>query len=444
MNVLLIAIDDLNTWLLEDENRYAGKVIAPNIRRLADSGVLFKRAYTPSPVCSPSRTATFSGVAPWNSGHYHNALQVKKSDALNNATALHGLFKKAGYFTGGNGKITHGWDQKEYWDGGLGHTRDPAPPGAPLTKTGRGEQDWGPTHLKESEMRDTQIADMAIKQLQMEHTSPFYITCGLFHPHMPWYVPQKYFDMFPLEEVALPPYLENDLDDVPPSAKLLTKGKSNYVKSVKGAGLYREGIRAYLATTAYADFHVGRVLDALEASPYRDNTIVVLMSDHGWHLGEKDHWQKATLWEEGTHCLLTIRVPGVTAPGGVSQRFVSLQDLYPTLTELAGLDKPDYVDGRSLVPLLKDPSAAWSSTAVSALTNKRKPEYPFLSIRAEGFRYTHYKDGEEELYDYAKDPHGWNNVVGNPEYAETIKKLKALLPAPEDRIQPLPSGLNKK
>lgn len=372
MNVLFLVSDDLNSWLLGDTNRYAGMVIAPNLTKLAESGVNFERAYTAAPVCSPSRTAFFSGVAPWKSGHYHNTPGANISEPLNKALSLAGAFKKAGYTTLGYGKITHGWDQKENWDEKIGHKRDPAPPDAPLTSVGRGEQDWGPIHLTEEDMNSTQLANRTIEQLGKKHDRPFFLACGFFNPHMPWYVPQKYFDMFPLDEVATPAILQNDLADVPPAGVKLTESKGKYVDAIMNAGLHTEGVRAYLATTAYVDFHMGRILDALEQSPSKDNTIVVFLTDHGFHLGEKHHWQKATLWEEATHCLLMFRVPGVTPAGGVSRRFVSLQDVYPTLVDLCGLDRPDYLDGRSLVPLLKDPDAAWPSTAVTRRADRER------------------------------------------------------------------------
>lgn len=445
MNVLFLVADDLNTWLLGDTNRYAGKVVAPNLRGLADSGVLFNRAYTAAPVCSPSRTAFFSGVAPWRSGHYHNTPGASESKPLKSAVSLASCFRKAGYYTAGYGKITHGWDQKEGWDEHIGHKRDPAPPGAPLTSVGRGEQDWGPIHLDEKDMNDTQNTDRAIRQLQQKHDKPFFIACGLFNPHMPWYVPKKYFDMFPLNEINGPELLENDLDDVPPLGVELTSGKSKYVKAILDAGLHKEGVRAYLATTAYADAQLGRVLKALDESPYKDNTIVVFLSDHGFHLGEKSHWQKATLWEEATHCLLMVRAPGVTPNGGVSQRFVSLLDIYPTLIELCGLEGPNYLDGRSLVPLLKNPKAEWASTAITGLTSKHGlPKWlPYLSIRNETGRYTRYADGQEEFYDTRKDPREWTNAIANPAYADTIKKMQASIPSLSEMATPMPNFVKK-
>jgi len=440
MNVLFLVVDDLNTWLLGDKNRYTGKVVAPNIRKLADSGVLFNHTYTAAPFCSPSRTAFLSGVWPWKSGVYENGMNIDASEALQQAVSFPKLFKKAGYYTASYGKIGHGWGSRDAWNDYIPHKRDPVPPGAPLTPVGRGEQDWGPTHLSEKEMNDTSYADAAIKQLQRKHDRPFLIACGLFHPHMPWYVPQKYFDFFPLDQVAVPPRLENDLEDVPPLGQAVTAGKSKFVASVLKAGLHKEAVRGYLASTAYSDAQIGRVLDALDQSPYRDNTIVVLISDNGFHLGEKDHWQKGTLWEEATHCLMMFRVPGMTRAGGVSERFVSLQDIYPTLTELCGLQPPDYLDGRSLVPLLRQPDAPWQSTAISAVYNR------YVSIRTERFRYIRYNNEQEEFYDCLKDPHEWTNRIGNPEYVGEIKMLRAAVPALSEMVAPVPSkkGLQSK
>ena len=432
LNVLVLMVDDLNTWLLEDSNRYAGKVVAPNILRLADSGVLFKRAYTASPFCSPSRTALWSGVSPWKSGIYDNGLATEESAALQEATYLPQLFKDAGYYIASFGKISHGWGNRGIWDERIPHKRDPIPPSAPFTPISKGEHDWGPTHLKESEMGDTTYADEAIRQLQREHDKPFFVACGLFHPHMPWYVPQKYFDMYPLDEVTVPKIKGDDLNDIPPLGKAVTDGKRRFVDDVHKLDLLKKGVQAYLATTTYADAQIGRVLDALEASPYEDNTLVIFMSDHGFHLGEKNHWQKGTLWEEATHCLLMLRVPGMTRASGVSERFVSLQDVYPTLTEICGIVAPSYVDGNSLVPLLENPDSEWESTAISALYDR------YVSIRTERFRYTRYKPDQEEFYDYSTDPHQWNNQIDNPEYAATIRRLRSLVPDISEMAQPLP------
>lgn len=436
MNVLVLMCDDLNTWLLNDPDRYTGNVVAPNIKSLGESGVVFQRAYTASPVCAPSRSAMFSGVSPWRSGLYRNGIQSSKSDVLNAQPSMPQLFRQHGYYTAAYGKITHGWDTKDSWDKKIGHKRDPVPPGAPLMPLGRGENDWGVIHLDESEMNDTLNADAAIAAINQPHKKPFFIAYGTFNPHMPWYVPQKYFDMFPLDEVEPAPINMNDLDDIPPLG--LEKAKRrDWVKQLIEINEYKKGVQAYLATTAYADAQVGRVLDTLDNSPYRDNTIVVMVSDHGFHLGEKLNWQKNTLWEEATHCLLTIRVPGMTKPGGTCKRFVSLQDIYPTLVELCGVTPTKPIDGRSLTSLLKDPSAPWESTAITAHEDRQ------ITIRTEKYRYIRYNNEQEELYDCKKDPNEWTNEIANPAYAAAIVELRTKLPRLDDMAPLLPRAERK-
>lgn len=224
----------------------------------------------------------------------------------------------------------------------------------------------------------------------------------------------------------------------------MSDGPGSFADKVIKSGKHKEAVQAYLATTTYVDTQIGRILDALENSPYRDNTIVVFLTDHGLHLGEKLHWQKTTLWEEGTHTLLMFRAPGITQAGGVSERFVSLLDIYPTLAELCGLKPPAYLDGRSLVPLLKNPQANWQSTAITGLCTKGKQEgNAYLSIRHELGRYTRYGAKEEEFYDTTKDPHEWTNQVGNPEYAKTVEMLRGLVPSFEDAARPCPSALTE-
>ncbi|GAB5560041.1 MAG: sulfatase [Synoicihabitans sp.] len=430
MNVLLLMVDDLNTWLLNDPNRYGGKVIAPHIRKLAQSGVNFSHSYAASPSCSPSRTALLSGMSPWKTGIYANGLDMEKSSVLADAVFLPDQLKSAGYSIASYGKISHGWGNRRGWDERFAHKRDPIPPDAPFTTVGRGEQDWGPIHLAEAEMNDTKYADAAIARIQQNHEHPFFIACGLFNPHMPWYVPQEYFDLYPLDEIVLPATKAGDLEDVPELGRQLTDGKRNFVDSVLANELHREAVQAYLATTTYADRQIGRVLEALESSPHRNNTIVILISDHGFHLGEKNHWQKMTLWEEATHNLMIWRVPGLTRPGSKSSRFVSLQDLYPTLMELTGVVPPDYLDGRSLLPLLQNPNTPWTSTAISAHHDR------YISIRTAEYRYIRYSESQEELYDRRTDPHEWTNQINNPNYASALQALRTQVPPLSD-MKPL-------
>lgn len=421
MNVLLLIADDLNTWIQEDPDRYTGKVVAPNLQKLGESGLVFTNAYCASPFCVPSRSAMWSGVSPHKSGIYHNQTNIAASEPLKSAVSLFKLFQDAGYYTAGYGKITHGWSDRGF-DEKINHKRDPRPPGAPIQSVGAGEQDWGTIHIPEANMNDTLSADRAIAAIEGEHAKPFFIVCGTFNPHMAWFVPQKYYDMFPLDEVTLPELNPNDFDDIPPLADEVVSGKRTFTNKVLEAGLHKSAVQAYLATTAYVDAQHGRVIDALEKSPHRDNTIVVFISDHGFHLAEKDHWQKGTLWQEATNSILMVRVPGLTESGGVTDRCVSLQDLYPTLVELCGLSKPSYVDGKSFRPLLENPQETWESTAISYLYDQ------YASIRTERYRFTRYKEGQVELYDHSKDPHEWKNEADNPEYANVLRRLAKRLP----------------
>lgn len=436
MNVLFLAIDDLNTWVLSEPHRYGGKVIAPNLRRLADEGVLFKRNYCASPKCSPSRTSVISGVAPWVSGVYQNSQTPSNSPALQKAVEIRKHFQDNGYYSVSSGKIGHGWKtdfQADAPSSGRG-TRDPYPPNGPLSPTGKGEQDWGAIHIPESDMNDTKHADFAIRELSKKHDKPFFIACGMFAPHMPWYVPQKYLDMYPLDSIVAPPIKKDDLDDMPERGKTLALDRTNVYTNAVEKGVYKNALQGYLASTTYVDTQMGRVLDALEKSPYKDNTIVILWSDHGFHLGEKFHWQKGTMWEEGTHSLLSIKVPGMTQPKQVCNQIVSLLDIYPTLNELCGLpNPPQKLSGKSLIPLLKDVEHPWKNAAITGYTFQ-KPNLNetdvFLSVRTPDFRYINYGDGTEEFYHKSKDPNEYNNLAGNPEYKEQIEKHRALLPKP--------------
>ncbi|MEO0475330.1 MAG: sulfatase [Planctomycetota bacterium] len=436
MNVLLLMVDDLNTWVLDDPSRYTGKVVAPNIQRLADEGVLFHNAYAASPQCVPSRTAIFSGVAPWKSGVSRNGVKVDDSKLLQGLPSMFGVFKDHDYTIAKIGKINHGYNPSIDYDFEMKHKRTPPPPGAPLngiakSKSGKPtERDWGPTHLDEAEMSDTRLADAAVGQINRDHDKPFFIACGLFHPHYPWYVPQKYLDLYPLDEIVLPPIKQNDFSDVAPIAH--TVYSTGWDAKVRENKLEKEAVRGYLASVSYADAQLGRVLNALDNSPHRDNTIVVMMSDHGFHLGSKQQWSKSTLWEEATDSVLMFRVPGVTRPKQVCQQPVSLLDLYPTMMDLAKLPKPDHLDGDSLLPQLKDVASPRQAPPIMVYDGH-------MAVRTERYRLIQYWDGSTELYDRDKDPSEWVNRADHPDYQAAKAELSAYLPAKDEIIAPLPS-----
>jgi choline-sulfatase len=425
-NVLFIAIDDLNDWI----GCLGGHpdVKTPNLDRLARRGVLFTNAHCSAPACNPSRASLMTGILPSTSGVYHNPQPWRKSPALSNAVTIPQHFMAHGYSAVGGGKIYHGgFPDPPSWQDYFPSQKknkpdDPMPPNRPLNGIpNTAHFDWGPVDVPDGEMGDSQVADWAIKQLQKRHEKPFFLGCGFFRPHLPWYVPTKYFDMYPPDRVTLPNVNENDLDDVPPiGRKMANPGKDH--KKVIEYKQWRKAVQGYLASISFVDTCVGRVIDAFDKSPYTDNTIIILWSDHGWHLGEKLHWRKFSLWEEATHNVLMAVVPGITKPGQRCPRSVNMVDIYPTLIELCGLTAKPELEGRSLLSLLKNPNAKWDRPALT--THGRNNH----SLRTERFRYIRYSDGTEELYDHRNDELEWNNLADNPKYAEVKKRLTKWLP----------------
>ncbi|MCA9427031.1 MAG: sulfatase, partial [Candidatus Omnitrophica bacterium] len=425
-NVLFIAIDDLNDWVGFLGGHPNAKT--PNLDRLAERSTVFTHAYCAAPLCNPSRAALMTGIQPARSGVYDNGMDWRKAPIFEKHPTLSKHFMNNGYSAIGSGKIFHGPYQdpsswKEYWPSKeKNRPDDPMPPKTPWYggKAARAHFDWGPLDIGENEMGDWKVTSWVIDQLNREHTQPFFLACGVFRPHLPWYVPKKYYDMHPLDEIELPPVNEKDLEDLSPLAhEIAEAGNDN--KRILGHGKWREAVQSYLACTSFADACVGRVLDALDASPHRDNTMIVLWSDHGWHLGEKLHWRKRTLWEEGTRNLLLFSGTGI-APGQRCDTPVSLLDVYPTLLDLCHLPPVGGLDGQSLRPLLEDPSAEWERPAI---TTHLKGNH---SVRSKRWRYIRYHDGSEELYDHHYDPLEWTNLAGQPLYSDVIDKLRPWLP----------------
>lgn len=442
-NVLFIALDDLNDWI----GCMGGhpQTRTPNIDRFAREGVLFTNAHCPAPACNPSRTAAFTGVPPWRSGLYNNSQKLR--DLMPRAELMPRHFSRHGYQSLGSGKLLHYIIDPQSWDEYFPDKEedDPFPrtfnpPNRPINLPVGGpwqyrETDWAALDVTDEEYGgDWAVTKWVGEQLARIHEKPFFLACGLYKPHEPWFVPRRHFEPFPLESIQLPPgYKSDDLDDVPPAGQKLARNL--YFPHIQQHGQWKSGIQAYLAAIHFADAMVGRVLDALEKSPARDNTIVVLWSDHGWHLGEKEHWQKFTGWRACTRVPLIIRVPrGVpglpsgTSLGGICERAVSLTDLFRTLTDLCGLPPSQNRDAseRSLVPLLRDPKAEWAHGAVTQLQTPH-----VYSVSRDRWRYIHYANGDEELYDVAADPHEWVNLLheqAKPEYRYRADELRALGP----------------
>jgi arylsulfatase A-like enzyme len=439
-NVLFMAIDDLNDWI----GCLGGHpdVKTPNLDRLASRGVLFTNAHCSAPACNPSRASLMTGILPSTSGIYHNPNPWRQSPVLKNAVTIPQHFMAHGYSAVGGGKIYHGaFPDPPSWQDYFPSQQknkpdDPMPPNRPINGIpNTAHFDWGPMDVPDEEMGDRQVAAWAIKELQKKHNKPFFIGCGFFRPHLPWYVPRKYFDMYPPDEITLPNINENDLDDIPELGKKMAKPQGDHRKVIEHKQ-WRKAVQGYLASISFVDTCVGMVIDALDRSDYADNTIIILWSDHGWHLGEKLHWRKFSLWEEATHNVLMAVVPGVTKPGGRCPRPVTMLDIYPTLIELCNLSEKDEIQGQSLVPLLKNPDAEWERPA---LTTHGKDNH---SLRSERYRYIRYSDGTEELYDHDKDALEWDNLAGNPEYADVKKQLAKWLP--QTNVPEVTAAKNKK
>lgn len=430
-NVLFLAVDDLNDWV----GCLGGHPQArtPNLDRLASRGVLFTNAHCNAPLCNPSRASLMTGIRPSSSGIYNNNQPMRKSPVLRDAVSLGQHFRAGGYSVMGAGKIFHGsYPDPQSWDTYFpSQTRnkpdDPVPPGLPRNGIPQTAHfDWGPVNVPDEKMGDAQVVHWTIEQLNRKHSQPFFLACGLFRPHLPWYVPPKYFDLFPLNSIVLPRVKDDDLDDVPPVGVKFANPSGDHRKVIEHRQ-WRQAVQAYLASIAFMDAMLGRVLDAFDRSSHAQNTAVVLWSDHGWHLGEKLHWRKFSLWEEATRNVLTISAPGVK-PGQRCGRTVTLLDLYPTLSELCGLQPNPKVEGQSLMPLLRNPQAAWDRPAV---TTYHKDNH---SVRSERWRYIRYSDGKEELYDHREDPQEWHNLAGKAEYNFLKRDLARWLPqvnAPE-------------
>ncbi len=437
-NVLFIAVDDLNDWI----GCLGGhpQSVTPNFDRMAASGVLFTNAHCAAPACNPSRSAIMTGRSPHRSGLYQNGQKMR--EVLPDATLLPKHFSHHGYWSAGSGKLLHYFIDAASWDEYFPakETEDPFPrtlyPEKRPVSLPRGgpwqydETDWGPLDATDEEFGgDFLVSQWIGEQLGRTHEKPFFLACGLYRPHEPWFVPKQYFDRFPLEDIQLPPgYREDDLDDLPPAGK--RRGPNRYFPHIRAQGQWKQGVQGYLASIAFADAMLGRVLDALEKGPNKDTTTVVLWSDHGWHLGEKEHWQKYTAWRACTRVPLMVKVPAGTPglpegtqAGARCDQPVSLLSLFPTLTALTGLPAGEANDAPSLVPLLANPEAPWPHVAVTYLDDGGS-----LGLSTREWRYIRYKEGDEELYHFTKDPYEWENLAAISAHAEKLAELRALAP----------------
>lgn len=438
-NVLFIVADDLNTHLA----CYGDPLVkTPNIDRLAQRGVRFDRAYAQYPVCNPSRTSFLSGLRPETTGVMDQQTLLKKK--MPEVVYLPEHFGANGYFTAAVGKIEHGGHNDAKWDlkdelkrGGADEDEGDAPKAKARPKQGKAKTptprkaDVDLPYLRERatederdpENVDTLIAERTVKLLDAKRDKPFFIAVGFHKPHVPHVAPKKFFDLYPLETIPLVKVPADDAKDIPPAA---LASKKNYQPDLPDQ-TKREIIRSYLACVSYMDEQVGVVISALDRLKLWDNTVVVFMGDHGWHFGEHNWWAKASLFEPSARVPLILVAPGAKA-GAVSPRVVELLDLYPTLSELCSLPKPKQGEGRSFLPLLKDPTAPWDKPAFTA---ERRPNMIGRSVRTERYRYTEWNEGKAgaELYDHNTDPDEITNLATDSKHAETVAEMKKLLRA---------------
>ncbi|MGZ4962089.1 MAG: sulfatase [Limisphaerales bacterium] len=429
-NVLFIVSDDLNMHL----GCYGDPVVkTPNINRLAARGVRFERAYAQYPVCNPSRTSFLSGLHAETTRVMDQRTVLR--DAMHDVVYLPEHFHSNGYFTAVVGKIQHIGHHDAHWDSENAITSGEADDEGEATKKpkkGRAnrpdaKKPGEPPYFRfratdgdvDQENADTLIATKAVEVLQKHKDQPFLLAVGFHKPHVPHVAPKKYFDFYPLDKVQLVNVPPDDANDIP---KVALNNKNNYQPNMPEK-TKREIIASYMACTSYMDAQLGRVLDELDRLGLADKTIVVFISDHGWHFGEHNWWAKASLFEESAHVPLIVAGPGI--PGGkVSPRVVEYLDIYPTLADLCRLPKPAQGEGKSFVPLLKDPSAKWQKVAY---TCEHRGQVTGRSVRNERYRYTEWNDGKlgAELYDHDKDPMEYTNLAKSND--DVVGRMKALL-----------------
>jgi arylsulfatase A-like enzyme len=417
-NVLFIIVDDLNDWVEPLGGHPDART--PALNELASRGVVFTAAYCAAPSCGPARTALFTGIRTSTSGVYYNDSVPSDSEAVKRATSFPGFLRKHGYRTLLAGKAYAGLSESKTWDEVFKPTKS-APEGQNLASLNYREHiDWGPIDLPREEMQDWETSEWVSRQLQIEHDRPFLLVCGLSAPHMPWYIPRPYFEQFPLKDVHLPVVSPEDRDDLNARAQEIIETDKTFRK-IQEANAWKTGVQSYLASIAFLDDCVGHILKSLDSSPHLDNTIVIFVSDQGFQMGEKHHWRKWTLWRDANRIPLIIKVPSVTE-GGRCDSAVNQIDIYPTLVELCSQTQPDWLEGESLVPQLKNPSKA---KAGPSITTFLKGEH---ALRIENWSYIRYADGSEELYDLHKDPHEWNNLATLDSSEKILENLRTLLP----------------
>jgi arylsulfatase A-like enzyme len=444
-DVVLISCDDLNDWVGPLGAHPQART--PHLDRLAAMGMTFTRAQANATICCPSRSSMLTGLAPTTIGVYDNTTLFRETPGFKDVVTLPQAFRRSGYEAVASGKIFHSlrgpFGDEVSWNDILAQSfGTPSPPADAMPLSGvhwpanmpvqRKSHDWGPIDSEKEATGDFENFVRAAERLQKSRKQPLFLAAGTYRPHVPIYAPREFFERLPLAEVQVPQRPENDLDDLPAFAR------STYINNavmdpIKKANAMPKAVRAYLAATTYADDCVGRIVDAVEKSPNREKTILIFWSDHGFHLGEKAVWTKNTLWEESTRIPLIIVAPGLVQPGSRCDRVVSLLDLYPTLAELCGFDVPHKLEGRSLVPLLRDPKLEWNHPAVTA--NYRAGVLSY-AVHQGNYHAIFYADGSRELYDLEADPDELTNLAADARHAARLEDMRRALPAKDRVVSP--------
>jgi arylsulfatase A-like enzyme len=417
-NILMIAVDDLNDWV-----GYLGahpQVQTPGIDALAATSNAFLKAFSLAPLCSPSRATVLSGLSVQHTGVYDNEHTFR---LVNSGKAeFDDMLSGAGWDVARFGKVDHSYSS---------YASQPLPPTMPYANKdcpaplGEGAFDWWPSTAADEDHPDWHYAQSGIDYLNSHDTSkPFCLSVGFVRTHVGWYVPQRFFDLYPLDQVQVPSPPADDLDDLGTTGKSIAL-EYKFHQCITGQNLWASAVQAYLASISWVDTQVARLIAALDASAHAKNTMVVLWSDHGFHLGEKFHWHKTALWDPATHVPCLIRMPGQTTGQTLSQ-VVGLNHLVPTILDVCGVTPTYTLDGISLKSLIADSTQAWDRPVLTTLNENH------YAVRTERWRYIRYASGEKELYDMTADPTEHRNLVYTAEgltaYAEVVAALDAYMP----------------
>jgi arylsulfatase A-like enzyme len=456
-NIIMIVVDDLNDWI----GPYGRnpQMLTPHMDKLAGQSVVFRNTSCPAPVSGPSRSAMLSGFLPSRTGVYGNGHNLLDSKLVQENATLPEYLSKNGYVTISKGKIFHkhgsengidhgqwAFDIWELEDGSQepikeklfsrnkGIINGKEIPDAKYKDTSGSEFAWGPTIARKEETKDYRTAIWFADKLKQDFNKPFFMAIGIGKPHLPWFVPQEYFDKYALDTLKIPEHKLDDLDDIiSKTGEKYADPSRDFLWLNQDEQLFKQAVRAYMAASTYADDCVGVVLNALNESKYADNTIIILLGDHGWHLAEKLRFRKGELWRESTQTTFLVHTPGMNSKQECFKN-VNLIDIYPTLVDLCNLPKRPMIDGESLRPLLTNPQTKWHPAHTTAGKGNN-------SIISEDWHYIYRqsKGGVEEFYDLKKDPKEWTNLAlsESEEILSAKKHLQSFMP--EIEVDPLPA-----